>query len=41
MSNLLPYFSEMDVKFPTIESGNNRQFFVNYLNTLWAKEQEK
>ena len=41
MSNLLPYFSEMDVKFPTIESGNNRQFFVSYLNTLWAKEHEK
>ena len=38
MSNLLPIISTMDRKFPTIEAGDNRKFFVHYLNTLWRKD---
>ncbi len=38
MSNLLPIVSTMDRKFPTIEAGDNRKFFVHYLNTLWRKD---
>lgn len=38
MSNLLPFISTMDREFPTIESENNRKFFVNYLNALWKQD---
>jgi len=38
MSNLIPIVSTMDRKFPTIEAGDNRKFFVHYLNTLWRKD---
>ena len=41
MSNLLPIISTMDRKFPTIEAGDNRKFFVHYLNTLWKNEHQK
>ena len=41
MSNLLPIISTMDRKFPTIEAGDNRKFFIHYLNTLWKNEHQK
>lgn len=38
MSDLIPWISEMDRNFPTIEKKENRNFFVNYLNILWKKD---
>lgn len=38
MSNAIPFFSEMDLKFPTIEEGDRRGFFVQYLNQLWKTD---
>ncbi|MDO4714109.1 MAG: hypothetical protein Q4B28_05755 [bacterium] len=38
ISDLLPWISQMDWQFPTIEKKENRNFFVNYLNTLWKND---
>lgn len=38
ISDLVPRFSEMDRNYSTIEADQNREFFVKYLNELWAKD---
>ena len=38
LSSLIPFFSEMSSKYPTIEEDSNREFFVKYLNKLWMED---
>jgi hypothetical protein len=35
---MVPFFSEMASKFPTIEARANREFLKDYLNKLWENE---
>ena len=38
LSSMVPFFSEMASKFPTIEAKANREFLKDYLNKLWENE---
>ena len=38
LSSMVPFFSEMASKFPTIEARANREFLKDYLNKLWENE---
>ena len=38
MGDLIPFWSTMDRKYPTIEKGDNRKFLIAHLNKIWELE---
>ena len=38
MGDMIPFWSTMDRKYPTIEKGDNRKFLIAHLNKIWELE---